>query len=243
MRTCINLPFGLSKKEKENFKRQYWFIECYEESVKEDYLDILKALQYKIAISPWHDKDVNQDGSLKKKHRHILIDFGGSVRTSQVCDIADSIQAKNDVMYVGNKKLAFEYLTHKNDADKYQYNSEDIILLNSKIYDWLSSAYKDILNFIDDYHITSLVGLTKELRKQNNDYLLEYVSKNSYYICAYIKEYKEQAKNEINELISYVHNLIIGYDIDHIMKSETINAIRSKLEQLKILGFDIVEDE
>lgn len=242
MRSCINLPYGLSKEQKENFKRQYWFIEIYEDSVDENYLDILKALQYKIAISPWHDKDVDKEGKLTKKHRHILIDFGGSAKIKQVCDVADSIKGKNDVQWVGNKKAAFEYLTHMNDPDKYQYNSDDIILVNSKIYDWISSAFKDILNYIDDYGITSLLKLTQSLRKDNNDHLLEYVSKNCYYVNAYLKEYKDIANNNISELISYVHNLIIGYEIDKTIKSESLKAISSKLEQLKILGFDIIDE-
>ena len=111
MNTCINYPFGLNDREKETFKRQYWFIEIYEDSVIPNYIDKLKELQYKMALSPWHDKDLNENGEIKKKHRHILIDFGGSVRVKAVCDVANTINAKNDVMYVGNKQLAFEYLT------------------------------------------------------------------------------------------------------------------------------------
>ena len=50
----------------------------------DDCIDKLNELHIPCLISPWHDKDVNPTGELKKAHRHVLINFD-SVKTRKQC--------------------------------------------------------------------------------------------------------------------------------------------------------------
>ena len=133
-------------------KRRSWALQIYMDSVKEDYLTILKELQCKIAISPIHNKDTwtiedenanneHKAGTLKKPHRHIILEFNGSRGLSYIMDIIEQINAYKHCQIVADKQLMYEYLWHKNNPEKVLYNPNEIIYINSNKYDWLTSEY------------------------------------------------------------------------------------------------------
>ncbi|WP_414387011.1 Rep family protein [Streptococcus parasanguinis] len=45
----------------------------YPDDMPEDWLEIMQQDMYDMVISPYHDKDVNPDGTKKKPHYHILV--------------------------------------------------------------------------------------------------------------------------------------------------------------------------
>ena len=79
--------------------------------------------QYAIAI---HDKDLLENGSLKKKHFHAILTFYNNT-TSTV--VAKKLHVEEQ--YVNKirttTKSAMLYLVHRNDQDKYQYPPWDIV--------------------------------------------------------------------------------------------------------------------
>ena len=56
------------KKEKRSTK---WAFLIYEESVPENYLEILESIHVPFVLSPWHNIDINSStGEIKKSHKH-----------------------------------------------------------------------------------------------------------------------------------------------------------------------------
>lgn len=78
-----------------------------------------------------HDKDYKGNGELKTKHIHLILSNNSRPRAKQVlvtlCDLfncsAEQIQLQQCVDIV----CSVQYLIHKNDPDKHQYLSSDII--------------------------------------------------------------------------------------------------------------------
>lgn len=78
-----------------------------------------------------HDKDSKSTGELKRKHLHIVISFNERKRAKQLlnllCELfltnTENIQISDCISYAGS----VQYLTHKNDESKYQYQYSEII--------------------------------------------------------------------------------------------------------------------
>lgn len=64
------------EKEKVFRTRNYATI-VYKESAPENWKEILSDEHVGVLISPYHDKDLNPDGEVKKAHWHVLILFDG----------------------------------------------------------------------------------------------------------------------------------------------------------------------
>ena len=74
-----------------------------------------------------HDKDVKEDGTSKKLHVHLLLYFGNPLPLENIVKWFEHIGVlKENLGPIHNWVSALEYLTHKNEPDKYQYNEEDI---------------------------------------------------------------------------------------------------------------------
>lgn len=72
-----------------------------------------------------HDKDVNDDGSLKAAHWHIYIRFKDSTPTTSICNWF-GITSNYICRIKGRFADALSYATHKNDKNKYQYLDEEV---------------------------------------------------------------------------------------------------------------------
>lgn len=64
----------------------------YSESAAENWRDILEQEFVPCFISPYHDKDINADGSVKKPHFHIIIMFDSVKTEEQARIIFDKIR-------------------------------------------------------------------------------------------------------------------------------------------------------
>lgn len=76
-----------------------------------------------------HDKDINEDGTIKKPHFHIALDYsdGKERLTSRVKSIfCEGLTEYALVEYVQNPKAFIRYLTHKDHKEKYQYVDNDV---------------------------------------------------------------------------------------------------------------------
>ncbi len=87
-----------------------------------------------------HDSDINDDNVLKPLHYHFVLVCPKRVRVStllyRLCDYFD--YGDNFIDYISIDKcisinLAVQYLTHKNDSDKFQYNYNYIITNSSEL--------------------------------------------------------------------------------------------------------------
>lgn len=106
-----------------------------------------------------HDKDKDENNYNKITHLHAYIEFPNTKHTKkQLLELLSGClnieQIRLSIEPTNNGFLLVQYLTHKNDQNKHQYNYEDILTNNE---DLLSIRYNQIY-------------LTKEQRDANLEY-------------------------------------------------------------------------
>lgn len=114
-----------SSGNKEQRTRNWTFV-LYEDSAPENWRDILDEQFLEWVESPWHDKDVNADGEPKKKHKHILLMFGGVKSYEQVKEITDKLNAPIP-QRCHNAKAMVRYMAHLDNPEKAQYDVSEIV--------------------------------------------------------------------------------------------------------------------
>lgn len=60
-------------------KTRNWAFIVYDESVPEGWLDLLADTHLSAFISPRHDRDTDEDGTIKKPHFHVVIMADGPI--------------------------------------------------------------------------------------------------------------------------------------------------------------------
>lgn len=119
-----------NKKDKDSGKRvvkgRDWTFIVYPDSAPSNWREILDGTHLRWVESPLHDKDVNEDGTIKKAHWHVLMSFDGPVTEKPCTDISQSINATS-VQKVGSAKGLVRYMIHMDNPEKFQYNRDDII--------------------------------------------------------------------------------------------------------------------
>lgn len=189
-------------------KSSTWLILIYEESVKENYIEILRSQQIRCVISPLHDKDLNEDGTPQKPHRHILIKFNGGRRLQDVDYIIETINAYQHCEISMDPLKSFEYLWHKNEPDKYHYNENDLIFINSNKSDFIFLPYRDIAVYIKENDLLTFNKLVDTLIANEDHKLLEYVSANCYYVQSYQKAIKDKQDYQISQDINMIKHYL-----------------------------------
>ncbi len=157
-------------------KKKYWAFVLYLESAPENWKELLQLRGIPICISPYHDKDVNPDGTTKKPHYHIILCFPNTTTYNNVKNITDSLNQPIPISLDAVKGY-FRYLTHKDNPEKYQYNEKEIECLNGfNIDDYLDLTYsqvKTICIFIQQ--------LIKDMNILEYSDLLDYLLTNELY--------------------------------------------------------------
>lgn len=110
-------------------KKRYWSLVMYPDSMPDDWLDRLGMTGLEIVISPLHDKDLNATGEPKKPHYHVLLCWKNPTTYANAKTIADSLNAPIPKP-IDSVRGMYEYLTHKNNPEKAQYDDRDIRTLN-----------------------------------------------------------------------------------------------------------------
>lgn len=160
--------------KKQTTKSRYWVSLIYPESAIPDWIDILTMSGLPIAISPLHDSDVFPDGTFKKPHYHILFCWDGPTTESVAAEVCNSIGAIHPKRCL-SVKGSYEYWTHLNNPEKFQYRDEDRINLNGfdvNNYAVLSNIeelelIKYIKSIIRNNNITNLWTLSETLENED----------------------------------------------------------------------------
>lgn len=98
----------------------------YPESAPKNWLDLLRGEIIPFFVSPLHDKDTLEDGSLKKPHYHVMLMFDGVKTVEQVKDIITLIGGVG-VEIVKSKAGYAKYLCHIGFPDKVQYDPSEVV--------------------------------------------------------------------------------------------------------------------
>ena len=126
-----------------------------------------------------HDKDTNEDGTLKEPHYHIIIITYNAKTVSALRrwfygwvdkegkDINTLGQKCNDIYN------AYDYLYHKHNPEKYQYNPDDIVSNNKEYF--LGSADTDIDTATQMlFDIVNNVSYRTMAKKYGRDFIFHY---------------------------------------------------------------------
>lgn len=144
-----------SNGKRDQGKREYGFL-IYEESAPKDYLQWLEKTQINIVLSPWHDQDIDDNGNIKKKHRHGYVMFNGN-RTKAYMDNYFCMYSGAVLMPDGinDTRNFIRYFIHKDSPNKAQYDLNDVIIYGNEDFK------TKVLSYFED----------KAPKKQNNKFL------------------------------------------------------------------------
>ena len=133
----------------------------------------------------FHDKDVKEDGTLKEPHWHINIILREWKTIKGVCNLIEGSQ-NSLAIPMNDKRDAHEYLTHKNDPDKFQYSENLIKSSEKKLWKEIESKTDENENFIEIVESQAMTLREKAIRL-GKDYIKNYFKYESF-----IKEMQEQ---------------------------------------------------
>lgn len=127
-----------------------------EDSTHMKALDTIK-LSYDYALC-WHDKDVDVNGVIKKKHCHVVVRLGKNARWLSAISKELNL-AINYIQPCKNLDKSLEYLIHFNDKDKYQYEFDEVEgSLKHRLQELINSDGKtegekvyELIEFIENY--------------------------------------------------------------------------------------------
>lgn len=187
--------------KKSNVKKRNWAFVLYPDSAPENWLEIIQKSGLQGAISPLHDKDLNDTGEEKKAHFHIILIFSGPTSFNVVNNFTSSLNQRIP-QPLESVRGYYRYLTHKDNPDKYQYNERDISVFNGfDISDFVELSKSEVLQikkkiqqFIRDNKIYEYCDLMDVLL--DNDMIQEYdvASSNTYFFEKYISSRRNQKK-------------------------------------------------
>ena len=155
-----------------NQSKRVWTFLVYPESVKESWKSDLDEKFIPFVCSPLHSSDLNEDGSTKKPHYHVILIFEGKKTYQSIREITDSINATIPFPVMDTRKM-IRYLIHIDNPEKAQYEIRDIEnhagLDISKYFLPTSEEslhiLADIMKFIEDNSITEFCSFESYCRE------------------------------------------------------------------------------
>ena len=134
-------------------KKRYWKCVFYPESLPNEWLDFMRNTDLPFCVGPLHDKDINedQDGTLKKAHYHIIIAYNNTTTWKNVKESICDALGQPRPMPSDNIKLAYRYLSHLDNPEKYQYDENDIKCYNGfNIHDYIQLSSDEVKRLMNE---------------------------------------------------------------------------------------------
>lgn len=174
---------------------------------------IIKSLAQQhltFAVSPIHNRDVEDDGSPKKEHYHILLAYSSATTLNnirewcKVCGLPES--DLHSVRVCASGVGYFRYLTHKDNPEKAQYNSKDIRIFNDydEIFKKFANTVSDkldnlvrIFQIVDELNAISFHNLIQYLMLNERELFKMLTSSSALAIC--VKEYQRSLEYDLKK--------------------------------------------
>lgn len=152
-------------------KSRYWAMIYYPESKVQNYGQYFNEHGIRAIVSPWHDRDFNEDtGELKKKHKHIILCWDGPATEGQAKRITEDFGSPIPISQVSIKG-AIAYLTHSNNPEKEQYNKSEIEVFGFE-------SLQDVLDLTEQ----DIRKIWKQIYELMNNGVIEYSDMMKYYL-------------------------------------------------------------
>lgn len=192
-------------------KSKYFCCILYPESSTYDVDKFIKSLEEEhltFALSPIHDRDVEDDGSLKKGHYHLLLAYSSATTLNNIrrwfnaCGMPES--DLHSVRVCASGVGYFRYLTHKDNPEKFQYDDKDIRVFNDsdelfkKFLKTSSEKIDDlvrIFQIVDELNTISFHSLIQYLMLNDRDLFKMVTSSSALAIC--VKEYQRSLEYDL----------------------------------------------
>lgn len=181
--------------KKTDTRSRVWTFLIYPESAPQDIKKIISDNALVGALSPLHDSDKNDDGSLKKPHYHCVLQFDGKKSQKQVQEISDLFSGVLPIR-VMSLNGSVRYLTHMDDSDKAQYSSENVYVFGGFDYEKhiqrtnkrdIDDLRTEIIKFIISEDVCEYADLVEKCFIEGNVEYLDYITdKSNYWITQYI---------------------------------------------------------
>lgn len=192
-------------------KSKYFCCILYPDSTTYVVDKIIKSLAEEnltFAVSPIHDRDIEDDGSPKKRHFHLLLAYTSATTLNNIrgwfnaCGLPDS--ELHSVRVCASGVGYFRYLTHKDNPEKAQYNDKDIRIFNDydDIFKRFSNIGSDkidklirIFQIVDELQTISFHNLIQYLMLNERDLFKLLTCSSALAIC--VKEYQRSLEYDI----------------------------------------------
>lgn len=194
-------------------KSKYFCAMLYPDSSTYDFDKIIKALAEEhltFALSPIHDRDVQDDGSLKKGHYHLLLAYSSATTLNnirgwfKVCGMPES--DLHSVRVCASGVGYYRYLTHKDNPEKAQYDDNDIRVFNdsAELFKKFSKTASEkiddlvrIFQIVDELNTISFHSLIQYLMLNERDLFKMLTSSSALAIC--VKEYQRSLEYDLKK--------------------------------------------
>lgn len=194
-------------------KSKYFCCILYPDSSTYDVDKIIKSLageHLTFAVSPIHDRDLENDGSLKKGHYHLLLAYSSATTLNNIrgwfnsCGMPES--ELHSVRVCASGVGYFRYLTHKDNPEKVQYDDNDIRVFNDsdELFKKFSKTASDkiadkvrIFQIVDELHTISFHCLIQYLMLNERDLFKMLTSSSALAIC--VKEYQRSLEYDLKK--------------------------------------------
>lgn len=192
-------------------KSKYFCAVLYPDSSTYDVDKVIKALAEEhltFAVSPIHDKDVEEDGSPKKAHYHLLLAYTSATTLNNIigwfnaCGLPES--ELHSVRICASGVGYYRYLTHKDNPEKAQYDDNDIRVFNDsdelfkKFSKTASEKIDDlvrIFQIVDELNTISFHSLIQYLMMNERELFKMLTSSSALAIC--VKEYQRSLEYDL----------------------------------------------
>lgn len=192
-------------------KSKYFCCLLYPDSSTYDVDKVIKALAQEhltFAVSPLHDRDIEDNGSPKKQHFHLLLAYSSATTLNnirgwfKVCGMPES--DLHSVRVCASGVGYYRYLTHKDNPEKAQYDDNDIRVFNDsddlfkKFSKTASEKIDDlvcIFQIVDKLNTISFHSLIQYLMLNERDLFKLITSSSALAIC--VKEYQRSLEYDM----------------------------------------------
>ena len=192
-------------------KSKYFCCILYPDSSTYDTDKIIKALAEEhltFAVSPIHDRDIEDDGTIKKAHYHLLLSYSSATTLNNIRRWVNACGMPESELHVVRVCASgvgyFRYLTHKDNPEKAQYDDNDIRVFNDsdelfKKFSKTASEKVDdlvhIFQIVDELNTISFHSLIQYLMLNERDLFKMLTSSSALAIC--VKEYQRSLEYDI----------------------------------------------
>ena len=106
-------------------RARYFWAELYPDSAPANWLEDFRMMGKAFSVSPLHDKDKFEDGTPKKPHYHVIIDWGNTTTYRTVAKVWESYNQPFPLI-LPDVYAAYGYHYHRDNPEKYPYDENEI---------------------------------------------------------------------------------------------------------------------